>query len=644
MRSKTITYCMISNFSTKASCLYIQKGFAGEASEIPITGYDPSEIDYAGRARWVKAFIYPVKGAGDQIHEVVLIHWDVTDMVKAQEALQESEERFRTFFELAAVGTTQLDPATMRFSRTNQRFCEMTGYTCEELRSMTFNELTHPEDRTLDAEAFAKTLLPGAPTYETEKRYIRKDGRIIWVHVWAAVAHDSLGRPLHTSAIVEDVTDRKRMEEEIRHMAHHDMLTGLPNRRLFNEIANIEMAQAERNHKKLAILFLDLDRFKEINDTLGHEAGDQLLKEVASRLKSALRKSDSIGRIGGDEFSIILADIGRSDAVSDIARKIVDSFRKPFMIAGGELKTTTSVGISIYPDDGTEIDTLLRYADMAMYHAKESGRNTYRFYDPSINIRSIERARLEQMLRRSVELGEMVLYYLPQIDVISGKVICAEALVRWRHPERGLLLPEDFIPEAEESGFIKEIDEWVLSAVCRQLRSWQDSGFRPVCVSVNLSNREFQSPNLVKKIESILKETGTPGEFLHIELSERIAMSDVEYTRGLMDKLAELGVHFSLDGFGIGYSSLNYLRRMPVEKLKIDRSFIRDIAVDRDDRAIIEAATAMAHSLKIKVIAQGVETEEQLSFLKESHCDEAQGFLFSRPVPAEKMTELISTR
>lgn len=620
---------------------YILKGFGGEATEIPIVRYDPLETVRTGQPRWVKAFIYPVKGGEDQIREVVLMHWDVTDMVEAQEALQESENRFRAFFESAGVGTTQVDPVTQKFTRVNAEFCRMTGYSAEELSSMTFNDLTHPQDRTVDAGKFAKTLEPGAPVYETEKRYVRKDGKTIWVHVSASVVRDSRGKPLHTAGIVQDITDRKRMEDEIRHLAHHDTLTGLPNRRLFNDIVAVEIAQAERNRKKLALLFLDLDRFKDINDTLGHEAGDQLLREVASRLKSLLRRSDSIGRIGGDEFTIVLADIGRTEAVSDIARKIMESFRRPFLISGQELQVTASVGISICPDDAVSLDTLFRNSDAAMYRAKELGRNSFQFYDPSLTARSLERMQLQNMLRQSLERGEMTVYYQPQIDLSTGKMLCAEALLRWLHPERGLLLPEEFLSVAEESGFIARIDEWVLSTICRQLRSWNSAGLRPVCVTVNLSARQFRSPELFGKIESILKETGAQPESLDIEIPETTAMSDVEQSAALMRKLAGTGIHISLDDFGTGYSSLHHLKRMPVEKLKIDRSFIRDIARDPDDRAVINAVTAVAHTLRMKVIAEGVETGDQLALLKKSGCDEAQGFYFSEPLPVEKLEELM---
>jgi diguanylate cyclase (GGDEF)-like protein len=402
------------------------------------------------------------------------------------------------------------------------------------------------------------------------------------------------------------------------------------------DILNVAMAEAQRRRTKLAVLFLDLDRFKEVNDTLGHEAGDLLLKEAATRLKAHVRKADTIARIGGDEFNLILTDIIRAEDTAEIARNIVNAFQKAFIIAGHELHATTSIGISIFPDDSREIEALVRYADIAMYHAKENGRNTFRFYNPSINVRSIERMKLESWLRQTIARGELSVHYQPQIDIKTEKIFYAEALVRWNHPERGLLLPKDFLPLAEETGFITTIDEWVLRTVCTQAKSWKDAGLDSFCVTVNLSARQFQSPDLVKMISSTLEETGMAPSCLDIEVTENTAMSNIEQTASQLRELSEMGVHISIDDFGTGYSSLNYLKKLPIERIKIDKSFIQDIAVNSDDRAIISAVTSMARKMGIRTVAEGVETEEQFAFVKEAGCDEMQGFLFSRPVPADE--------
>ncbi len=362
---------------------------------------------------------------------------------------------------------------------------------------------------------------------------------------------------------------------------------------------------------------------------------------MSERFRQATRESDTVARIGGDEFNMILSDIGRIEDVSDIAAKIVDALREPIVIGGHELHVTTSIGISIYPDDSSDIETLIRYADSAMYHAKESGRNTFRFSDPSINVKTIERMKLERWLRQTIRREELVVLYQPQIDIRSKKISYAEALVRWNHPQRGLLEPRDFIPLAEETGFITSIDEWVLRTACSQAAAWRKAGLEDFSITVNLSARLFQSPGLVKTISAVLTETGLPPGCLDLDVTESTAMSDVRQSASQLGELRELGVHISIHNFGTGYSSLNYLKKLPIERLKIDQSFIHEIATDSDDRAIIGAVTSMAHKMGIRTVAEGVETEEQLAFLRDSECDGAQGYLFSRPMPAEQFRELV---
>ncbi len=527
-----------------------------------------------------------------------------------------------------------------RLMNYNQAFLELTGYGAEELRIKTWIELTPPKWRELEEQMLEELRRTGTPPVY-QKEYIRKDGTQVPVELKVHLVRDEKGDPDYYYSFVTDITVRKRMEEELRHLAHHDSLTNLPNRRLFLDLFQVEAAQARRIQRKLAVLFLDLDRFKEINDTLGHELGDQLLRQVSVRLKGAVRESDIVSRIGGDEFNLLLSDIVHSEDAADAAGKIVESFRKPFLIAGHELTVTCSVGISIYPDDSAETETLFRYADIAMYYAKEHGRNMYRFYDPDINTRSIERMQFENSLRRAIERQEFRLYFQPMVDVKTNGFVSGEALLRWQHPEQGILEPEHFLRAAEELGFMTDIDEWVLSAVGRQIKTWMGQGLGRVCVTVNLSAMEFQKKDLARRIGRILGETGMPPECLDVEITETTAMGNIEDTIGQIRELTEMGVNVSIDDFGTGYSSLNQLKRLPIRKLKIDRSFIRDIATDAGDRTIITAVLLMAHAMKLKVVAEGVEGAKQLAFLRALHCDEAQGFYFSRPLPADRFGELV---
>ena len=419
---------------------------------------------------------------------------------RSEEDLQSSENRFRGIASTALDALILIDNDGM-VSFWNDAATKIFGYTAEEMTGKYLHSFVVPDRYKADFEkGFEKFRTTGkgpfiGKTYEVEA--IRKGGAEFSVEL--SLSALKLKGKWNAIGIVRDITERKRLEEEIRHMAHHDPLTDLPNGRLFREILAVELAQANRNEKKLAILFLDLDRFKEINDTLGHDVGDELLKQVGARLRSNVRRSDTLARIGGDEFNMILADVARAEDVADIASKIVQSFSRPFTLDSHEFLITTSIGISIYPDDGDDIDTLLRYADIAMYYAKEYGRNNYQFYNPSINVRSLERIRLESSLRRTVERSELIMHYQPLIDINSRRIVSAEALARWQHPEMGLLKPERFIPLAEETGFISAIDEWALRRVCEQIREWSDAGFDAPSVTVNISARQFQSPELVRE-------------------------------------------------------------------------------------------------------------------------------------------------
>lgn len=439
-----------------------------------------------------------------------------------------------------------------------------------------------------------------------------------------------------------DITERKRMEEAVRFQAYHDILTGLPNKTLFMEHLGMELTLARRKKKTLSVLFLDLDRFKGINDTMGHTVGDGVLKEVAARLQTCMRRSDTIARIGGDEFAVLLPEIELAEEAAKTVNKIIAAFQPVFRVEGHELHMSTSIGISIYPGDGDYPEILLKNADMAMYHAKELGRNNYQFYNSAMNARAVRRLVLEGNLRRSLERGEMVLHYQPLIDMQTRRLTGAEALVRWRHPELGLLAPAQFIPLAEETGVIEGIDQWVLQAACRQARDWQKKGYH-LTITVNFSGKKFGKPGLPRLVSHTLREAGLKPESLELDIDENSAMRAEAETLSNLAGLAGMGVKCAIDDFGSGYSSLGVLKRLPVRKLKIARTFVAGLSEEPDYRSVINAAIVLAHTMKLEVAAGGVETEEQFSFLHSSRCDEIQGFLFSEPVPAEEFDGLIES-
>ncbi|MDN3515662.1 MAG: EAL domain-containing protein [Candidatus Brocadia sp.] len=461
--------------------------------------------------------------------------------------------------------------------------------------------------------------------------------------------HESLERLVaeRTAALMEtnealrmEIEKHARMEEQIRYIAFYDTLTSLPNRTLFNDRLALALAHAHRTGETLAVLFLDLDRFKAVNDTLGHSVGDQLLRIVADRLKSCIREEDTVARFAGDEFTILLLGVIQAEHIISIVRKILYAIRQPLMIGGYELYITSSIGIALYPGDGEDAEALLKNADTAMYDAKEQGRNNYQFYTSSMHIRSFEKMVLESNLRRALDREEFVVYYQPLVSISTGQIVGLEALVRWRHPDRGLISPEEFLVLSENTRLIVYIDELVLYTVCVQCKSWQDAGFQPLCVAVNISAHTFQQPNLVEMVMSVLQKTGLDPHFLGLEITEGIAMQDIETTINKLNRLNALGIQIAIDDFGTGFSSLYYLKKFPIHKLKISRHFVSGIETDLHDQLIVASVIALAQSLKFKVVAEGIETEEQLNFLKQQNCDEMQGYLFCKPLPAEEFRKM----
>lgn len=448
-------------------------------------------------------------------------------------------------------------------------------------------------------------------------------------------------RFLRSYATIRAVAERKRAEDKIKHMAYHDSLTDLPNRTLFHEHLIQTLENLNKSNKTLAVMFLDLDRTKVINDTLGHHVGDELLKYLSKKLRDYVGKEGIIARFGGDEFLILLPNIEHVDDAVDFAQGIPTLLSQPFVYDNQELLVTASVGISMYPQDGQDAVTLIKNADTAMYRAKEAGGNTFQRYQPDMNYRSLERLNLELHLRRALDRKEIDVYYHPLLDLQTGNVFGVEALVRWHHPEYGTISPGEFIPIAEETGLIVPIGNWVLKQACMQNQLWKQMGFPRLTVSVNISVKQFQQPGFVHVVQEALRETGLSPSQLCLEITESVAMKNVSYITETMNKLKMLGIQISIDDFGTGYSSLSYLKRFRVHTLKIDQSFIKDVTTDDDNAAIVTALIAMSHQLKIKTLAEGVETQEQLNFLKQHGCDEIQGYIFSKPLRATEFEQVI---
>ena len=487
-----------------------------------------------------------------------------------------------------------------------------------------------------------------------EYRFRHADGDYRWVSDRVKLVLDASGKPKELVGCWIDVTEQRRAEETIRYLAYFDGLTGLPNRVLMRELLGRALAAAERHQRSLAVLFVDLDQFKRINDTLGHDMGDLLLQEVARRLVSCIRRSDAIfsegdvgnipqvggeeaiSRLGGDEFVLILSEISSSEDAANVARRIAAALAQPIRLGHDEVIITASIGISVYPYDATSAETLLKHADAAMYHAKEQGRNSYRFFTEALNERTARRFTIESNLRRALDRGEFVLFYQPRIDIRARRVVGMEALLRWRRPQEGLLLPNEFIPVAEENGLIVPIGEWVLQEACRQAAAWCKSGLTPLTMSINMSAGQFKRGRLVERICGALEDTGLLPEFLELELTESMLIEDTDLSATLLARFREIGLKITVDDFGTGYSSLSYLKRFALTALKVDRSLVRDLATNANNSAIVSAAIALAHNLHLRVVAEGVEHEIQAGILKAQGCDEAQGYLFSPPVDAEK--------
>ncbi len=565
---------------------------------------------------------------------------EVEQRQRSEAALRESEERFRGIFESASTGIAFAN-ARGRILQSNAAFQAQLGYSAEALRSMDFPSLTHPEDMPREMELFREVESGRRDSYRLEKRFRAAGGRHAWTDSTVSAIRVGDSRPQHYVVVCTDIEARKNAEAHIRYLAQSDALTGLPNRSMLASRLEEILAEAHLSRQPFAVMFIDIDRFKNINDSLGHGTGDTLLQEMARRLGMCVRGSDILARHGGDEFVVVLPQVQDAAQVSQVATKMLAMIEQPLTIDQHLLSVTCSIGIALYPGDGEDAESLMKNADAAMYVAKNSGRNSFQFFTADMNARVREFLRVENDLRSALKNGEFRLHYQPQFDTASGEVLAMEALIRWQHPQRGLLLAGQFIRVAEESGLIEEIGDWVLNEACRQARDWQSRGLKPVPVSVNLSGFQLYRRDIVSKVSRALRSSGLDPRWLELEVTESVLMQDVERVVGILQEIRGMGVKLALDDFGTGYSSLAYLQRFPLSRLKVDQTFVRDISVDDSDAAICKAIIALARTLGLQVVAEGVETPLQLAFLREHRCDLVQGNLLGAAMSPRDMELLL---
>jgi diguanylate cyclase (GGDEF)-like protein/PAS domain S-box-containing protein len=566
---------------------------------------------------------------------------DITERKRMEEQIRQSEERYRSIIENMTDGYFEVD-LYGNFTYFNDAQCRNLGYTCEELIGM--NRHQYADEKNVKAlfRLFNNVYKTGIPVKTHEVELIKKDGAIAYNEISVNLIRNKNGEAIGFRGISRDITERKRQQEKIHYLATHDSLTGLPNRMMLNQLLSHAINAAKRHNRKLAVFFIDLDRFKIINDMLGHEAGDRLLQEIALRFRHALRSMDIVARMGGDEFVVLIEEIENCEQISTVAHKLLAEAMKPVSIISQECRVTASIGISIYPKDGDDEQTLMKNADIAMYFAKEEGKNNFQFYSKDIKSHSIEKLSIETQLRFALERNELFLMYQAKVDFKTGLITGVEALLRWNNPALGAITPLQFIPVAEETGLIVPIGRWVLNTACGQNIAWQKEGLPPVCTSVNLSLRQLLDEHLLYDIENALKNSGLSPSLLELEITESMVMHNPGRMISILGKIKELGVRLAIDNFGTGYSSLAQLKHLPVNTLKVDRSIIHNVPEKTEDKAIAEAIIAMGKTLSLKVVTEGVETKEQMEFLRQLPCDEMQGFYFSKPLMPDKFANLLS--
>ena len=594
----------------------------------------------SGRTAWLNTRAVPLRDRAGRTAYYLGTNTDIADLKRTEETLRASEARFRSYFELPLVGIALTGP-DKRWWEVNDRLCELLGYRRSQLLRLSWAELTYPEDLAADLAHFERVMSRRVDGYSLEKRFLRQDGSLLYASVSTRCVRRANGVVDYFVTVVQDITERKQAEEHIQHLAHYDALTGLPNRALLGDRLQQAVLRAGRDHSQVGVLLVDLDHFKRINDTLGHSVGDQLLREAARRLQESIRQCDTISRQGGDEFAVVLPDLGDSDEAARMAQRILDQMAEPYRLDDHELHIGCSIGISLCPRDGRSAENLLKNADNALYRAKDAGRNNYQYYQSGATVVARERLSLENSLRHAVERRQLELYYQPKWDFRAAAITGAEALIRWNHPELGLLPPARFIPIAEDSGLVLSLGEWVLRTAVSEIGQLHQNGWSRLRVAVNLSARQFRQCDLTDLVQGLLAETGFEPSCLELELTEGILMHHTDDNIAALRAFKSMGVRMAIDDFGTGYSSLSYLQRFPVDLLKIDRSFVTDLPANTNNAAIVDAIVTLAHGLRLEVVAEGVETVEQLEFLRAHGCDEGQGYYFGRPLPLIEFQTLL---
>ncbi|MDB6090588.1 MAG: diguanylate cyclase [Gammaproteobacteria bacterium] len=567
---------------------------------------------------------------------------DITKRKSAETALREAERRYHGLFDNAIEGIFRTT-VEGNYLDANPALAHIYGFGSPLELMASLSDIgrqlyVDPQRR----DEFMRIVKARGSVTGFESQVYRKNGDMIWICENARVVIGEDGRPSGYEGTVEDITERRLYQTRIEHQANYDTLTGLANRSLLQDRLEQALLTAASFGTRIAVAFVDLDRFKFINDSLGHHVGDELLKEVAERLQSCVRECDTVARLGGDEFVLLINGHSGLESVRQVMERMLSAVSQPWTIEQGEFTVSCSIGVALHPEDGEEARTLLKHADSAMYRAKDSGRNNFQFFTRELNTLMTERLEMEGHLRRALDRQQFVLCYQPRIALDGGRIVGTEALLRWRIPQRGTITPQRFIALAEETGLIVPIGKWVLQTACAQNKAWQDEGLPPIVVSVNVSARQFRQESIVQTVAAVLRETGLEARYLELELTESMVMHDAPQLVAMLDELKQLGVQIAVDDFGTGYSSLSYLKRFPVDRLKIDRSFVEDIASDADDATIVRTIIALGHNLGLKVVAEGVESDEQLRFLRSNLCDEAQGFLISRPVSHRQMRRMIN--